>query len=159
MYIWNVALAEQLKHGRRREISPDEREAHVSALKGLVGALHDQLVSHKIDRDAGSGFPEECHNFDAFLRGGGGEMIRITSVGKTNQPSGTGLFLYVFMSGKGEVVGLQTAKLPDSVDEHASDWLSGYNAAQFKLMETLVAGASAISKDEFEKATKEACGY
>lgn len=139
---------------RRERLSPLRTMSQLSAVRDLVKVTHQQLVANQIDRDASSYWPERQHRFDAFfyvpkING----VIMISSVGLPDAQDSGGLFLDIdYRNDEGEIkklVGIQTVKVPEAVEELEALWLSGYLPRQLLQIAEIVRTASPISKEAY----------
>jgi hypothetical protein len=139
---------------RQAYLSPEKMKAQIEAVKHLVGAAHDQLVAHQINRDEKSGWPLSDCRYDAFFRIPDEEVgLKISSVGLPDERSNNGLFVYMNTKQEGEIseiVGLQTAKIPDEVREGEALWLSRLRPEQLDQLAKLIKSATPIDKNAYD---------
>jgi hypothetical protein len=133
-------------------------EQQTEATRDLVGALHDQIMVHKIDRyaDAKTALSEDLRTYDAFFRVPGvNAVIEITSVRNPDRADASGLFFYIYKKDDhgwiDQVVGIQTAKLPSLIEEMDVSWLSCYTPMELQSLARLVREGIPLSKEEHQK--------
>lgn len=151
----NPTIETLSKTGVRQErLSPLRMMSQKSAVRDLVKVTHQQLVANQIDRDASSDWPKRTRRFDAFfsvpdING----ILKITSNGLPDAYDDNGLFLDIYYKdGDGklkQLVGIQTAKVPEVVDKQSALWLSGYLPRQLLQIAEIVRIANPISPETY----------
>ena len=140
---------------RQESLSPLRMMSQISAVRDLVKVTHQQLVANQIDRDASSYWPKEQHKFDAFFfvpRING--VMSISSIGLPDAQVTNALFLFInYRNDTGEMkqlVGIQTVKVPEVVDEQEALWLSDYLPRQLLQIAEIVRTANPISRETYK---------
>ncbi len=139
---------------RREVLSANEMKAQIAATSGLVSAIHNKLDSDKEVRDPESNGEDE-RIYDAFFTLGSERVMEINCVGSPNEDVHDGLFLYIYKKSENpnrraeQLLGLQTAKKPDIVNDRDALWLSRYSSAQLNELANLVRGGEKITRSQF----------
>lgn len=136
---------------RIETLPPNFMAEQIEGVKDLVGAMHAQLEGNAIDRDVTrKDISPKFHTYDAFFRVGDDAVVKITSIGSPDQRSKSGLFLYIYGKNNEQLVGLQTAKISELVDENEALWLSRYTPKQLHELAQILRNAESISYENYQ---------
>ncbi len=148
---------EVLRHSSRKDYLPyKEMRKQKQALTALVSQAQKRLLEQSIDRDPDRKDPAQ-KRFDSFFSlPDDNAVLTISCLGGTPElyPSGA-MFIYIHQKGPDEIkpqelVGIQTVKSPDSIEEKEVLWLSGYKPEQIDLITQAISSAQPMEKNQYD---------